>query len=126
MLRQWWEGSKPEGGRGCRGSSALVTLATDPAAAMAAVAAVAVVAAVAAVGGRAEGEGRAGRCSVACQRPNTHAISAHCAVYSTKYGCSHGGGEEHLMLIIASSGAMVVYLPVGERSVLIWVRVKRE
>ena len=30
----------------------------------------------------------------------------------------------YLMQIIATSGAMVVYLPVGERSVLIWVGVR--
>ena len=30
-----------------------------------------------------------------------------------------------LMQIIATSGAIVVYLPVGERSVLIWVGVVR-
>ena len=59
----------------------MVTLATDPAAA---------VAAVAAVGGWAEGEVLAGRCSAACLRQNTNAISANYAVYSTKYRCSHG------------------------------------
>ena len=37
---------------------------------------------------------------------------------STYYG--YGYGWLCLMQIIATSGAMVVYLPVGERSVLIW------
>ena len=59
----------------------MLTLETDPAAALAA---------VAAVGGWAEGEVLAWRCSTACLRPNTHATSAYCAVYSTQYGCSHG------------------------------------
>ena len=44
---------------------------------------------------------------------------ASCSTYYG-YGYGYGYGWLCLMQIIATSGAMVVYLPVGERSVLIW------